>query len=245
MLLKAEVLLARAGFSPGVIDGTPGTNLRHAVAAFASAQGLQSDGEITPAVWAALNAPGAQPVAATYTVDGAGHRRTLLPRRRRGSVEALQASTMPATRTPLEMLAERFHMSQEALQALNPGADVGKPGTVLAVAQVGDVTLPKIDHIQVDKANAAVNAYDKADKLIAFAPATVGSDGSAVAVRHAQGQGRRPRSDLRLRPEEADLGSEEARQVHRALRPEQPGRLGLDRLGRTQLRPARLARTAS
>ncbi len=174
MLLKAEVLLARAGFSPGVIDGTPGTNLRHAVAAFSSAQGLQSDGDITPAVWAALNAPGAQPVAATYTVtpqDVAGPYYPDVGE----DLWKLSKLDHAGYTTPLEMLAERFHMSQEALQALNPGADFGKAGTVLAVAQVGEVSLPKIDHIQVDKANAAVNAYDKDDKLIVFAPATVGS----------------------------------------------------------------------
>ena len=174
MLLKAEVLLARAGFSPGVIDGTPGTNLRHAVAAFASAQGLESDGDITPAVWARLNAPGAQPVAGAYTItaeDAAGPYYPAVGE----DLWKLSKLDHAGYTMPLEALAERFHMSQEALQALNPGADFGKAGVVLAVAQVGDVTLPKIDHIQVDKANAAVRGYDKDDKLIAFAPATVGS----------------------------------------------------------------------
>lgn len=174
MLLKAEVLLARAGFSPGVIDGTPGTNLRHAVAAFAQAQGLESDGEITGAVWARLNAPGAQPVAAAYTIteqDAAGPYYPAVGE----DLWALSKLDHAGYNAPLEMLAERFHMSQEALQALNPGADFGKAGTVLAVAQVGEVALPAIDHIQVDKANAAVRGYDKDNKLIAFAPATVGS----------------------------------------------------------------------
>ena len=47
MLVKAEVLLARADFSPGEVDGLTGSNFRHAVAAYAQANGLQSDGDLT------------------------------------------------------------------------------------------------------------------------------------------------------------------------------------------------------
>jgi lipoprotein-anchoring transpeptidase ErfK/SrfK len=76
---------------------------------------------------------------------------------------------------PSEALAERFHMDEDTLRALNPGADFGRAGAVIVVAQVGAVDLPRVDHIEVDKAHAAVRAYDKAGTEIAFMPATVGS----------------------------------------------------------------------
>ncbi len=40
VLIKTEVLLDRAHFSPGVIDGRPGENLTNALAAYRKAHGL-------------------------------------------------------------------------------------------------------------------------------------------------------------------------------------------------------------
>ena len=61
-LIRAEVLLDRAGFSPGVIDGKDGQNLKQAVEAYAKAKGLSSSG-LDKAVFdslAADSAPTAQ-----------------------------------------------------------------------------------------------------------------------------------------------------------------------------------------
>ena len=53
-LIKAQVLLDRAHFSPGEIDGKIGDNFKKALMAFAAAQGFNSKGELTDEIWQKL-----------------------------------------------------------------------------------------------------------------------------------------------------------------------------------------------
>jgi lipoprotein-anchoring transpeptidase ErfK/SrfK len=78
---------------------------------------------------------------------------------------------------PLEMFGERFHMDVDLLKALNPGVDFAMAGQEITVADLGANALPsQVASIEVDKAESAVKAFDKAGKLIGFFPATIGSD---------------------------------------------------------------------
>ena len=175
MLMKAQVLLARADASPGVIDGQRGSNFQHAVTNFEAMNGIDdSHGVLTQAVWAKLIAAAPQPVAAIYTVTAQDAAGPYYPDVGENLVAMSKLTKVGYTR-PSEMLAERFHMSEDGLKALNPGADFGKAGTVIVIALPGEIAFPRIDHIQVDKAHAAVRAYDREGKEIAFMPATVGS----------------------------------------------------------------------
>jgi lipoprotein-anchoring transpeptidase ErfK/SrfK len=172
-LIKAEVLLDRAGFSPGVIDGKDGQNLKQALAAYAQAKGVQG-GALDKGVWDSL-ASDTAPVAQTYVVtdaDAAGPFIGEPPK----DYEAMSKLPAMSFSTPLQALAEKFHMDQGLLKALNPGADFGKAGTSLIVA-VPHMT-PRtftVARIEVDKSDEAVRAYDAAGKLVAYYPATVGS----------------------------------------------------------------------
>ncbi len=66
--IKIQVLLDRANFSPGEIDGSIGSNTERALAAFQQAQSLQPTGTPDQDTLAALDPNGAEPTT-TYTIQ--------------------------------------------------------------------------------------------------------------------------------------------------------------------------------
>lgn len=174
MLLRAQILLDRAHFSPGVIDGQDGENVKNAIAAFERANGLPEDGLLDAEVWAKLTAD-AGPVLTDYVItaqDVAGPFTPVIPK------DYAEMAKLDGVRFtgPLEALAERFHMDVPLLQALNPGADFSAAGSKIVVAAPSRPELPaKVARIEVDKARKQVRAYDAGDRLLAAYPATVGS----------------------------------------------------------------------
>ena len=55
LVLKAQVLLSRAGFSPGVIDAQHGENLQKALRAYQQANSLEPTGDLDEATWSKLS----------------------------------------------------------------------------------------------------------------------------------------------------------------------------------------------
>jgi lipoprotein-anchoring transpeptidase ErfK/SrfK len=74
-----------------------------------------------------------------------------------------------------EALAERFHMDEAYLKALNPEADFNRPGTRVRVVNFGRTVSTKVQKIIADKSKKQVFAYDAGGKLVAAYPATIGS----------------------------------------------------------------------
>jgi len=175
VLLKAEVLLDRAGFSPGVIDGRGGTNLQHALEAFDVARGLASDASLDAGTWNALTAADAAPAVQSYVItadDEAGPFIGTPPK----DYQALSKLPALGYSTPLQALSEKFHMDQKLLQTLNPGADFSKVGQTLLVAAPRAAPRDmQVTRIEVDKSDDEVRAFGSDGKLLAFYPATVGS----------------------------------------------------------------------
>jgi lipoprotein-anchoring transpeptidase ErfK/SrfK len=173
-LIRAEVLLARAHFSPGVIDGQDGGNLRNAIGAFEAAHGLAEDGKMDQAVWAAL-AKDARPALTDYVITADDVKGPFTPKIPSDMAEMAKLPALGFT-SPLEALAERFHMDEGLLKSLNPGVDFGVAGTKIVVAALGPDKLPApVTRIEVDMTRRQVRAYMAGDILLAVYPATVGS----------------------------------------------------------------------
>jgi lipoprotein-anchoring transpeptidase ErfK/SrfK len=174
-IVKAEVLLDHARFSPGEIDGKLGENARKALRAFAEDRGLKSDKPLTPEIWAALAATGSDPVVTTYTIsenDVKGPFLKELPAR----MEAMKDLERLSYTSPREAIAEKFHMSEGLLSDLNRGKKFDHAGESILVANLsGKPDKLAVNRIEVDKTRQTVRAFDASNKLIAFFPATVGS----------------------------------------------------------------------
>src|SRR3982074_1058968 len=78
-VIKAEVLLDRLHFSPGVIDGTGGDNFRKALAAFQKSQQLAGNGQLDQASWALLTDQSDEPVVVDYTITDADEKGPFTP----------------------------------------------------------------------------------------------------------------------------------------------------------------------
>jgi lipoprotein-anchoring transpeptidase ErfK/SrfK len=119
ILIKAQVLLDRAHFSPGEIDGKSGDNFKKALAAFAATQGLNSGGQLNAEVWQRLTSPSSEPVLIEYTISDEDVRGSFVKKIPAQLEKMKDLPALPYT-SPREKLAEKFHMSQELLSTLNP-----------------------------------------------------------------------------------------------------------------------------
>ena len=175
IVLKVQVLLDRAGLSPGVIDGVMGGNVGKAVTAAEFIAGLPQDGILDADVWAVLQPLAERPVLAVHRIaaeDLAGPFIPDLPT----DYAALAKMPSSAYRTPAEMFAERFHMDENLLRALNPGADFGAPGTEIVVADPGPPRAGvAVTYLIADTGLRQLLGYDAANRLVVSYPATIGS----------------------------------------------------------------------
>ena len=178
-VLRLQILLDRAHFSVGEIDGRIGHNTEVALAGFRIQRQLPPGSGVDRAVWQALN-EGQGPALIPYTITSADLT---------GPFVKVPADMMEQAKLDYlgyasleEELAERFHTAPALLRQLNPRKRFDGPDEELLVPNVSTELAGRAARIVVSKSANTVTAFDNQGKILAQFPCSSGSEHDPLPI---------------------------------------------------------------
>lgn len=179
VVMRAQILLDRAHFSPGEIDSRYGDNLRVAIEGYRANHHLPPSRDVDVSMWTQLDSDSAPPVV----------EHTLTAKEVEGPFQKVPADMMEQAKldrlgysSVQEKLGERFHVNPKVLEELNPGKDLAKEGETILVPNVERGAVKPAGHVEVSKDRRTVTAFDASGEVLAQYPATIGSEHDPLPI---------------------------------------------------------------
>lgn len=220
--LRAQVILDRLGFSPGVIDGKEGQSYFAALRGFQTANDLPDTGKLDEATLAGMERWRDIPATRVVVIPAGFAAGPFFPD---FPADAAGQAKLPTLgyRNLMEALAERFHTTPEAIVAMNSASTPIGAGKAIRVPNIPNAkardavsdprgwndTLrrlgvsseqPQAEKVVVDKSEGVVKAFGAGDRLIAQFPATMGSSRDPLPIGQWKIQGVSRNPDFHYNP---------------------------------------------